>query len=161
VPRFRDVYYSIVHPIICADVKGSNVYMNLGTSEPQVVIDFLSENPSSNYEPRVEPSLSSDPIVTVRSQPLPVLRSFDPATIQVYLGDFGEGQSISMAISDHPVKALSSAVPVEETAKWSEMIPVLPMPTALRAPEIILGHSWGTAVDIWAVGCLVGYYLNF
>jgi serine/threonine protein kinase len=27
--------------------------------------------------------------------------------------------------------------------------------TAYRSPEVILGHPWGTAIDIWAFGCLV------
>lgn len=28
-------------------------------------------------------------------------------------------------------------------------------PYALRAPEVILGLSWGPAIDIWSLGCLV------
>lgn len=28
-------------------------------------------------------------------------------------------------------------------------------PAGLRAPEVILGHPWDQAVDIWAIGCLV------
>jgi serine/threonine-protein kinase SRPK3 len=158
VPHIFNIHSQIVHPTLCADVKGSNIYMDLGTSDRQAVADFLGKNPSSTYEPRVEPSLSSDPIVTVRSQPLPVLRSFDPETIQVYLGDFGEGPSISIVMGDQPTEVLSSAVPVEEEVRWSVLIP---MPTALRAPEVILGHSWGTAVDVWATGCLVRYDLDF
>ena len=29
------------------------------------------------------------------------------------------------------------------------------MPVPYRAPEVILGMKWGTAVDIWSVGLLV------
>jgi hypothetical protein len=28
-------------------------------------------------------------------------------------------------------------------------------PVALRAPEIILGIKWDTAIDIWGAGCVV------
>jgi len=28
-------------------------------------------------------------------------------------------------------------------------------PSALRAPEVILGLEWGSAIDIWSLGCMV------
>lgn len=28
-------------------------------------------------------------------------------------------------------------------------------PPALRAPEVTIGAPWGTAIDIWSLGCLV------
>lgn len=45
-----------------------------------------------------------------------------------------------------------SAVTASEIKSNTENV----TPTLLRAPELLLGHPWSTAVDIWAVGCMVG-----
>ena len=34
-------------------------------------------------------------------------------------------------------------------------------PPALRAPEVTIGAPWGTAIDIWSLGCLVCTFLSF
>jgi serine/threonine-protein kinase SRPK3 len=34
-------------------------------------------------------------------------------------------------------------------------------PSALRAPEVILGSGWGTSADIWNLGCLVNRALYY
>jgi serine/threonine-protein kinase SRPK3 len=31
-------------------------------------------------------------------------------------------------------------------------------PVALRAPEVILGYRWDSAVDIWSAGCVVDFF---
>ncbi|KAF8216843.1 kinase-like domain-containing protein [Mycena galopus ATCC 62051] len=116
---------------IHADVKASNIFLNIGY-HPDDVTDFLYESPSLNYEPRVIPALSPNPIITAQSQPLCLFDDFDPTTVRVCLGDFGE------------------AVPVDQTAESD-----VAMHTALRAPEIILGHPWGTAIDVWGAGCVL------
>jgi len=36
-----------------------------------------------------------------------------------------------------------------------EHLSKLVQPYALRAPEVILGLEWGTAIDIWSLGCMV------
>lgn len=34
-------------------------------------------------------------------------------------------------------------------------------PPALRAPEVTIGAPWGTAIDIWSLGCLVSSTISF
>jgi serine/threonine-protein kinase SRPK3 len=55
--------------------------------------DYLDRNPSTTYDPRVEPDLSPDPIITVRSQPFPDF-GVDPTLneLTVKLADYGEGE---------------------------------------------------------------------
>jgi serine/threonine-protein kinase SRPK3 len=42
--------------------------------------EYLDKNPAVLYEPRIEPDLSVDPIITVKSQPLPDF-GLDPTLI--------------------------------------------------------------------------------
>ncbi|OCH93607.1 hypothetical protein OBBRIDRAFT_811058 [Obba rivulosa] len=62
------------------DVKPSNTLMSL-EHQDEAIDDALRTEPSETYEPRFEPELSPDPILTVRSQPL-----FDVAFDEVILG---------------------------------------------------------------------------
>lgn len=39
--------------------------------EDEAITRLLEETPSATYEPRLEPTLSPEPIITVKSQPLP------------------------------------------------------------------------------------------
>ena len=54
---------------------------------------LLQDSPSAIYEPRIEPELSPDPIITVKSQPLPAfdLRA-DASNLNVCLIDYGHGK---------------------------------------------------------------------
>ncbi|KAK7021769.1 hypothetical protein VNI00_017280 [Paramarasmius palmivorus] len=116
--------------MVHTDIKASNLFITID-KEAQAIDQFLRENPSRTYPPRYEPALSSEPIVTAVTEPLPPLDFTTFEEMGICLGDFGE------------------AVPAEKTAGVSEA-----MPTILRAPEIVLGHNWGKPVDVWAVGCL-------
>jgi len=115
---------------------------------------FLQEHPSESYEPHIEPSVSPDPIITVKSQPLPNfgLRD-DLSNIRIKLIDFGVGKLVA--------NVLGSADRGGWIARTKEkcLVGLEAVPFALRAPEIILGHPWFTPVDIWSIGCLVGYSL--
>ena len=54
---------------------------------------FLAENPSATYEPRLERELSPDPIITVKTQPLPNF-CLDPtlSNLNIRLIDYGSGE---------------------------------------------------------------------
>lgn len=56
------------------------------------IAGYLDENPAVLYEPRIEPDLCANPIITVKSQPLPDF-GLDPTLIGlvVKLADYGEG----------------------------------------------------------------------
>jgi len=52
----------------------------------------LQLNPSEIYEPRIEPDLSPDPIITVKTQPLPNFGlNPDLSNLHIRLIDFGHG----------------------------------------------------------------------
>ena len=64
------------------------------TAADSTIARYLEENPSKTYPPRFHSSISDGPIVTVKSQPLPNFgldASFE--NLEIYLGDFGSGQS--------------------------------------------------------------------
>ncbi|KAF8216841.1 kinase-like domain-containing protein [Mycena galopus ATCC 62051] len=113
------------------DVQASNILSDIGTQEIPDITTFLRKHPHKIYSPGIEPTPGSN-IIAALSQPLPVFDSLDPERLIVYLADFGH------------------AVPIHRTAERPEA-----MPTRSRAPEIILGLRWGTAVDVWGAGCLL------
>ena len=58
-----------------------------------IISNYLDTHPADLYEPRIEPDLSPDPIITVKSQPLPDF-DLDPNldNIVVKLADYGESE---------------------------------------------------------------------
>ncbi|KAG5635952.1 hypothetical protein H0H81_009577 [Sphagnurus paluster] len=84
------------------------------------------------YSPQMEPGLSSNPIVTCRSQPLPNF-GLDPTlnNINVKVVDFGE----ALPLDEIPIGDVCQA-------------------ECLRAPEVILGYHWSSSIDIWSLGCI-------
>lgn len=90
----RGVFISIpikgVHNL--TDVKPQNIMVSMNVSDATIA-DYLDKNPTSLYEPRIQPDLSSDPIITVRSQPLPDF-GLNPTldNLVVKLADYGEGE---------------------------------------------------------------------
>jgi len=79
----------------------------------------LQLNPSEIYEPRIEPDLSPDPIITVKTQPLPNFGlNPDLSNLNIRLIDFGHANPIDKHVQDEV------------------------QPLVLRAPEVILGHAW-------------------
>lgn len=118
------------------DVKPDNVLVCLDY-EDEAINRLLEETPSATYEPRFEPTLSPDPIITVKSQPLPYidLRK-DASNLKVCLIDYGQ----ATPAKEHRVELVQSVL--------------------LRAPEVTLGHGWSTPIDVWSMGCLVFEYLT-
>jgi serine/threonine-protein kinase SRPK3 len=73
------------------DMKPDNTLV-LMDNQDAAISDFLQENPSTTYEPRIEPDLSPDPIITVRSQALPNFGlKEDASNLNVCLIDLGSG----------------------------------------------------------------------
>ena len=59
----------------------------------ETIVDLLKSSPSETYEPRIETDLSPDPIITVKSQPLPNLGlKPDASNLNVCLIDYGNGK---------------------------------------------------------------------
>jgi serine/threonine-protein kinase SRPK3 len=133
------------------DIKPQNTLVSIGKQCPAIQKHLLN-NPSATYEPRLEPDLSPDPIITVKSQPLPNFNlDTTLANLDVKIIDYGSGENCNNAHSV-PLLIYPKAIPVQGQLFEGEIQPVL-----LRAPEVILGHLWSTPVDIWCVGCMVGH----
>ncbi|KAG5647385.1 hypothetical protein DXG03_000455 [Asterophora parasitica] len=65
------------------------------------ITDHLNKKPATTYNPRIEPDLFTDPIITVRSQPLPdfgVDTTLDD--IIVKLADYGETIPLEKIVPD-------------------------------------------------------------
>ncbi|KAK7051379.1 hypothetical protein VNI00_004879 [Paramarasmius palmivorus] len=116
-----------------ADIKHDNILFR-HPDVLNVISHELVANPSEIYD------LGTDiysPLVSVVSQALPLSTdgSCTIDQVQAVLADFGRS-----CWKEH---------------RCHEMI----QPSALRAPEVILGYPWGTPADIWNLGCLVMEWL--
>ncbi|CCM06689.1 uncharacterized protein FIBRA_08976 [Fibroporia radiculosa] len=121
--------------LIHGDLKPANILYS-PSYQDDAIARHIEDSPSSSYEPRLEPDLSPDPIITVRSQPLPNFGlQEDMSNINICLVDYGETASAEQEHT-HPSQ-----------------------PTLLRAPEVVVGYPWSTAVDIWSIGGLVFEFL--
>lgn len=113
------------------------------------VEESLQTSPSEAYPIRIEKALSNEPIITVKSQPIPSdeLR-WD--RVDICIADFGQGigSTLFYQLSDLTHRSLARFL--GDTVK----IPHEQRDTLL-APEMLLKHPWSAAVDIWSVGCLV------
>lgn len=74
----------------------------------EVITDYLHQNAPTIYEPRFEPELSPDPIITVKSRPFPLLGGANPTLIDIKLADFGQGECVNSDI--HVFYALTFAL---------------------------------------------------
>jgi serine/threonine-protein kinase SRPK3 len=74
---------------VFTDVKPDNCLISMEYAD-EAIPRLLKESPSGTYEPRIEPDLSPDPIITVKSQPLPnpALKS-DASNLNICLIDYG------------------------------------------------------------------------
>lgn len=121
----------------------------MNTTE-QEIADHLEREPSATYEPKFEPSISSDPIITVKSQPLPDF-GLDPSLsdLDICLIDFGlcEYQQFFNGSFQPFVAALIKGRNPPRRDICQDPL--------LQAPELTLGHDWEYGVDIWSFGCVV------
>jgi len=117
--------------IIHADLKPNNILVSLSQADEKID-RYIEQSPVETYEPRIIPELSSDPIITVKSQPLPAFNEHADCTdLNICVADFGNSESID-----------------EDNIESVQ-------PGLLRAPEVILRHPWSTPIDIWSLGCLI------
>jgi len=81
--------------------------------EDSVITRLLQETPSVTYEPRIEPDLSPDPIITVKSQPIPNFGvREDASNINICLIDYGHGkQSHVGTMISYPFRRLQQYPP--------------------------------------------------
>jgi serine/threonine-protein kinase SRPK3 len=84
----------VVDSCIRLDVKPDNILVSRN-GQDSAIHPYLVENPSTTYDVRMEPDLSADPIITVKSQPLPNF-SLDPnlSNLEVRLIDYGSGEML-------------------------------------------------------------------
>jgi serine/threonine-protein kinase SRPK3 len=72
-------------------VKPDNILLSVEHAD-SAITRLLRESPSTTYETRIEPDLSPDPIITVKSQPLPGLGlTPDASNLDICLIDYGNG----------------------------------------------------------------------
>ncbi|KAH9849010.1 kinase-like domain-containing protein [Lenzites betulinus] len=122
-------YLHDVCGIVHGDLKHDNIILRPRELETIVAQELIS-NPSITY---VCPTEFSPPVVPVISQPLPLTP--DPPI---------------------PVRLLEAVIADVGHAHWQDRhFQETIQPSALRAPEVILGHTWSTPADIWNLGCLV------
>jgi hypothetical protein len=67
--------------MLCLDINASNIFLNVGY-HPDGTAVLLQVSPSLTYEPRLDPELSPDLIVTVETQSLDVCEAFNSGTVQ-------------------------------------------------------------------------------
>ncbi|QRW07123.1 Serine/threonine-protein kinase [Ceratobasidium sp. AG-Ba] len=113
--------------IIHTDIKFDNLLLLLDDL-PSIVAQTIVVSPSKSYQGF--PSLGPSPYM-IESQPIiSSLDSLDLNRVAIKIADLGEAHWSHQHFADKI------------------------QPLALRAPEVILGHPWDTAVDIWSLGCL-------
>ena len=77
-------------------MKPDNTLICIGHNDTAIT-RLLQETPSATYEPRFEPDISPDPIITVKSQPLPNFGiQQDARNINVCLIDYSHGKRSRM-----------------------------------------------------------------
>lgn len=131
-------------------MKPDNVLICLD-QEDAAITRLLQEIPSAIYEPRIEPDVSPDPIITVKSQPLSNFGRQDTSNFNICLIDYSHGKRLLHGTNGFSSVSSSTATPTNKhIQRWHVQ------PTLLRAPEVILGHPWSTPIDIWSLGCSVG-----
>ncbi|KAI0633925.1 kinase-like domain-containing protein [Trametes polyzona] len=133
-------YMHNVLGVVHGDVRWDNVLTKVDARVDDVD-RLLCLRPSETYPPFYNKMLSPDPIVTIRSQPLPAPQ-LDPHHLD----------GLEVCLTDY-----TGSCPVNETGSAS-----IHTREDLKAPEMLLGHPWGPAADIWALGCLVSviHYLR-
>ncbi|KAJ6611120.1 kinase-like domain-containing protein, partial [Mycena sp. CBHHK59/15] len=124
---------------IHTDIKMDNILVLPPDQSAQCIEPYLQEHPAETYEPLIDTNVWPDPIITVRSQPLPDF-GLDPSLQNLNITLIDYGQSV----------AINAPFDLDSTLQ----------PLIIRAPEVTLGCSWSPSMDIWTVGCLAFELLN-
>ncbi|KAK0452472.1 kinase-like domain-containing protein, partial [Armillaria borealis] len=114
------------------DIKTNNIMSVLpGGTLVKDIRTYIGNHPPETYEPLNLPRLTPQPIITVKSQPLPDIGLLpDLSNLNIKLIDYGEAKH-------------ANAQHMDES-----------QPAVFSPPESILGFSWSTPSDIWAIGCM-------
>ncbi|KAG8762799.1 hypothetical protein FRC12_008842 [Ceratobasidium sp. 428] len=116
--------------IVHTDIKFDNLLLRL-VDMPTAIARVIATSPSRTHDGFVD--LDPSPYI-VSSQPITIpldsLNHLDSHQVEVAIADLGHAQW-SHRHSGNDIQ-----------------------PTGLRAPEVILGHPWDQAVDVWSIGCL-------
>ncbi|CAE7230966.1 unnamed protein product [Rhizoctonia solani] len=118
--------------IVHTDIKFDNLLLRL-VDLPSVIAQEIAASPSRTHEGHID--LDPSPYI-VESQPIDIpldsiLSHLDARQAEIVITDLGHAHWSHRHFGDDI------------------------QPTGLRAPEVILGHPWDQAVDIWSIGCLV------
>ncbi|KAL5632316.1 hypothetical protein ACGC1H_000351 [Rhizoctonia solani] len=118
--------------IVHTDIKFDNLLLRLADM-PSVIAREIATSPSRTHKGFID--LNPSPYI-VESQPIDI-------PVDSILSHLNSRQA-EIVITDM------------SHAQWSHHHSGDDIqPTGLRAPEVILGHPWDQAVDVWSIGCLV------
>jgi len=118
--------------VIHSDLKPQNFLMKI--REPDQVINHeLITRPAVIYEAPKTASFLEVGYCPVQSLPLPLVIDGDRRELlfEAVISDFGHAHFDDQHLSK------------------------IVQPSALRAPEVALGLTWGKEIDIWSLGCLM------
>jgi serine/threonine-protein kinase SRPK3 len=99
--RFMTFFFFLVD-FGCTDIKADNVSVSLKhvDNHNDLIAAYLARHPSTTYLPREAPFLSPEPVITVKSEPLPNFGLLpDLSNLHVELVDFSSGRSPRSAVA--------------------------------------------------------------
>ena len=134
------------------DIKPESLLVDINIDNNlDVLSKYLESNPASTYPPRINATLWPEPMVTVRSQPLPNF-GLHPS-----LHNINRSCVTMVAVSYPNLTPYAFRIKSSIAVPTSDITPDTAIcgPAEYRAPELTLGHEWSTGVDIWSVGCMV------
>ncbi|KXN81871.1 Serine/threonine-protein kinase spk-1 [Leucoagaricus sp. SymC.cos] len=121
------------------DIKPDNILIGRSNIDEVIKTDE-SLAAHAALEPNGALPKSTDDAIL--SSPLNVFTSAE-------LGDLSQISNFDVRLTDYSTAAFVDGYHADEI-----------QPSALRAPEVILGGGWGTSADIWNLGCLIFEFLT-
>jgi serine/threonine protein kinase len=124
-------------------LQPNNILTELETIQ-SAVAPVLDTTPSV-LETLVLPSGTSFDVVECSQIPLEIPSHHEDWDVKAKIADLGMGVSMKLP------RVLTLPLGNFIGDPWLTLI----QPEFLRAPEVILGCKWGSAADIWSLGCIV------